>query len=434
MAEIQRGPQDKELWRAGAQVKTVTPESPGNEYFRVSVELDRAHDAVVLPPDAGKNPGEASRAAADSAPPVTNPPADTKGPVEDSTAAPAAEEAAPPEKQEWSVELSLPIAETPGAQESAEVTPGETPEPATEAADKPETEGELAALAAKASEISLPKLARMIESGVVAEYERRLAELKTTISAEVERAAQEILTARMGRILTAAVETRLAQYQETLPAITDQVVEKLAGRLAKIPQLEASLETLSKGLTERWSEISQKATQAAQENVSRKVGEIETLARQMIGDLEKRLDEHRAEMHGLLEMSQTAIKESATASQRAQETMKRLNEVTEAAAPLMDASLRERFESRSAEFTDKINHIVIERAARFLSDVELLLASRLETAQQAMHDLTQHLQDSEEILRKQEEYLRALVKGTAEQADQEIKGVLRRLAGMDNDT
>lgn len=429
MVEVRRGSQDKEIWRAGAQVKSSSPDGPRNDLFQVSVELDRAHDSVVVPTEQEEKGGETPAAAE-----LLRVPAATLSvvpgiPAEITATPPGASELVPDANARWVAEVTSEDTGMPADLEPGRPRQPEAAAPGRGAADETSRDGDLTELAARVSEVSLPKVAEMIHNGLVVEYERRMAELKTTISAEVEKAAQDILTARMAGILEAAVETRMAQYTETLPAITDKVVEQLAGRLAKIPQLEASLDSLSKGLTERWSETTRKATQAAQQNVSVKIAEIEELAKRMVGDLESKLGVHRAELQSILELSHTAIGESTAASLRAQETMKCLSDVLEAATPLMDASLRERVENRSAEFTNKIDHIVVERAAKFMSEIELLLASRIESANQSIQELAAQLLKSEELLRTSEERLRSQVAAAGILMDQEIKGVLRRLAG-----
>lgn len=433
MVEIRGDQRDAETWRAGAQVKSVSRAGPAQDLFQVSVELERAHGAVLIhveeeeaardiqaasPPRPLQGPPPPHAAAPDPTPEIS--PAAPPGPATVPDAADVWITVTPPERPGATADLGY--AEVRNENSAAS---GAAADPCAEA------DSGLPDLASSVAEVLLPQMAEMIDDGVAAEFERQMSELKATISSEVEKAAQGILSARMAAILEAAVETKMAQYADTVPTIADKVVEQLAGRLAKIPQLEASVDALSKGLTERWSEISRKAAESAQQSVSAKIAVVEGLAKQMIGDLERKLDSRRAEWQGILELSQAAMKESATASQKAQETMRRLREVTEAATPLLDESLRARVEKRSAEFNSKVDRMVVERAAKFMSEIELLLASRIESAERAIQQLAAQLQSSEELLRKQQEHLRELLEATGAQVEQEIRGVLRRLSGTE---
>ncbi len=418
MVEIRGNQKDAETWRAGAQVKSVSRAGPAQDLFQVSVELERAHGAVLIHAEEEEAARDVLAAAPD--PTLEISPAAPTGPA---TALDAAD---------VSIAVTPPV--RPGLTAGRGYAEGRNGNPAASgAAADPcaEPDSGLPDLASSVAEVSLPQIAEMIHDGVAAECERQMGELKGRISSEVEKAAQGILSARMAAVLEAAVETKMAQYAGTVPTIADKVVEQLAGRLAKIPQLEDSVDALSKGLTERWSEISRKAAESAHQSVSAKIAAVEGLAKQMIGGLERKLDLRRAEWQGILELSQAAMKESATASQEAQETLRGLREVTEAATPLLDASLRARVEERSAEFNSKVDRMVAERAAKFMSEIELLLASRIESAERAIQQLAAQLQSSEELLRKQQEHLREVRDATGAQVEQEIRGVLRRLSGAE---
>ncbi len=353
--------------RVQGQVKSVQPPRAGQELFQIGVELEAAQNVRVVPND-----------------------------------------------QEDRYRLQETSALKPHAARTEPIATGESarpsraPAPQTEASartvSEPSTD-QSAAVMAQSPEVMtriqtqvLTMAREAAKSAVVTEISQHLGALRNSLPREVEKAVQAAVGSGMERMIGDAVEKQIAQqYQAAIQALNSDLIDHLVGQLAESEQLRTSFETMTKSLAERLSELSQTAATKTEQDLNARV----TVIRQ-------------------------SIEETIA---RVQETLEQLRDADRIATQKVDERLLAQLDIWSAEFNKRLDRVVVERAARFISDVQQQLIPYLQRADETRENLTAGLQLAQGSLRMQQERLAELSRTAAANFEKDIKALFLRLSG-----
>jgi hypothetical protein len=296
-----------EPWRSNAKVKAVSPAGSGQEGFRVTLELDRAHSAVieVAEGDADPQPKTAMPpnrppSAADAVPRDTKPgidapvePPEAPGPDFRPVSVPASEsadvvadlvqsilaleleqlkfelkdvvtqhvDAASREslakieawKQEWQAGVASQVnaaLHQPLAGIEARLGQIQTQPALSEASVH-----KIAAKAAENAQIewattSQKIVADALRSAMASESEQQRRELRTLVSGEIETAWKGPLAARIDAKIDKVVDGKMEEHSRNRPSLTEDVVRRLAAQVAEGIQLQWASTKLQKIVTE----------------------------------------------------------------------------------------------------------------------------------------------------------------------------------------
>lgn len=279
MVEIQSG---GDAWRSNAKVRGVSPAASEANSFRVTVELDRAHNLVIE--DADVDPDPRASAAADNEPddPETThethetaplpPPAARKGSAADAPIKPApaptpaaravvadvVRSAMAAEVEQWKSGLRREIADTVEAAlrqplEKIEATierhvqkrPTVTEESVRKISAQ---EAEKARL--ESASTSHTAIAEAVRSAVAADSDRQRREIRALVAGDVEAALRGSLSARMDAKVEEEVSARFEEHSRKRPGVTEETARRLAAEVAQSVQLEWASTKLQKMVTE----------------------------------------------------------------------------------------------------------------------------------------------------------------------------------------
>jgi hypothetical protein len=278
MVEFPPGPGSKDAWRANGKVKRVSPGGSQQTGFRVTVELDRAHSAVIdaLAPDTGGElPGGVAADAQGGGPrPVVTVPSAAPAQLAHATSTiPATNEITPP--AQIPVPVTLPAPRTmvadivrsvmgseleqlkrelqgtiPSQVEAALREPVKALEAKIEqqARARPQISEDLVRkIAAQAAEsvhtdwatTKLQKIiADAVNSAVASECEQRGREIKALVAAEMEAAVRGPIASQVDSALEKALEAKMERYFRTRPSITEETARQIAAQVAENTQAE----------------------------------------------------------------------------------------------------------------------------------------------------------------------------------------------------
>jgi hypothetical protein len=201
-----------EPWRSDAKVRSVSPAGREQDGFRVTVELERAHSAVIECADEEAPPHVKDAAAERTLPPNANEaPAATKSQPK-KPVPPAAEEIASHDVVRATVEAAPP---PPPARKNNAVPAFTTP-----VADDVKPPPTSAARAA---------VADVVRSILASEVEQWKRDLQSSVADQVQAALRQPLQ---------AMEAKIEQQRSKRPSITEESVQKIAAQAAENAQIE----------------------------------------------------------------------------------------------------------------------------------------------------------------------------------------------------
>jgi hypothetical protein len=295
MVELRIGP---ETWRSDAKVQSVSPAGPERNSFRVTVELDRAHTAVI-------------EAAEDDLPaPPKAPVADA--PVSEEPPIPDAAPAVPALSAEMIADIVRPLLASEAAQwkrEAQELFASQVepalrkPLAALEAKIQQllqkqpsltqETVQKIAAKAAEDAQIewattSQRIVAEAVRSSLAAQADEQRRELRGMVAGEIEAGWRGPLASRIDAKLEKAIDAKLEEYSRKRPTLTETTVRQLAAQVAEGIQLEWASTKLQKMVAEAVrSAIAAERSQRQEEIAAAVSGQVEAALR---GPLSGQLD------------------------------------------------------------------------------------------------------------------------------------------------
>ncbi len=382
--------------RVQGQVKSVQPLRTAHGQFRVAVELEVAQSVRVVPND-GENQVETKA----PEPPVAL--TEPKGWAE----------TAPP---------------SPAPAFSTQVKVRTLPHPSIDEGAAAMAQGR--ELLASIQTQVLTMVREEVKSAVLSEIDQHLAVLRNSLSGEVEKAAQATAASRLEEMVRDAVEKQISQkYQTSIQALECDLTDQLVGRLAESEQCRASFQAIAKDLAERLTELSQSAAAKAEQDLNARVTAIRRLFEETIAETQRRINNHRADLEATLARAQASGNESAGAALRVEEALERLKEADRTTMERLNERFLAHLDAWSAEFNKRLDRIVVERAAGFVSEVEDQLIPHLQNADETLEKLAAGLQLAQGSLRLQQERLAELARTAAANFEKEIKTLLLRLAG-----
>ena len=309
--ELKIGP---ESWRSDAKVKSVSPAGQERDGFRVTVELDRAHGAVIeaaedesLP--SAKAPAAEARNSSD---------ADAPAIPEEMPAPPAPDISPPPAalSEDMIADIVRPLLAAEAAQRKREIqdlvdrqleSSLRQPLAALEAklleqlqhlqkqpALTQETVQKIAAKAAENAQIewattSQKIVAEAVRSTLAAQAAEQQREIRGMVAGEIEAAWRGPLATRIDAKLEKAIDAKLEEYSRKRPAaITETTVRQLATQVAEGIQLQWASTKLQKMVAEAVSSAIAAEKSQRQEEISAAVSsQVEEALR---GSLSGQLD------------------------------------------------------------------------------------------------------------------------------------------------
>jgi len=268
-----------------------------------------------------------------------------------------------------------------------------------------------------------------VKSALVSEISQHLGALKNSLSREVEKAVQATVASSMERMIHDAVEKQIAQqYQAAMEALNGDLSHQLAGRLAESEELRTSFEAMTKNLAERLTELSQTAAAKTEQDLNARVTAIRQSVEETIPEMQRRINEMRANLEATLTRAQASEKEAGDATVRVQEALERLRDADRIAAERLGQRLLSHLDACSTECNKRLDGIAIERAARFVSDVEQQLIPYLQRAGETLENLAAGMQLAQGSLRMQQEQLVELSQTAAASFEKDIKALFLRLS------
>lgn len=385
LLDIEYGKGGKKSSRVQGKVKSVQPVGATHELFQIGVELEVAQSVRVV-----SNHEEGQLAVQETSAP--------EPPVAATEPRGRAEAPAPP------TEAHLHTPPHPSSDEGA---------------------------AGMAQSHELQAMVReAVKSAVVSEINQHLGALRNMLSGEVEKAVQATTASRMEKMIRDAVEKQISQnYQAALQALNSDLAGQLVGRLTESGELRTSFENMAKNLVERLTELSQTAAVKTEQDVNARATALRQSFEETIGDMRRRIKDMQADVEATLARAQASEKQVVEATLRVQETLERLKEADRITMEKCNGRLAAHLDACSAEFKERLDEIVKERAARFASELEQQLIPHLQRADETLEKLAAGLQLAQGSLRVQQEQLAELSRTAAADFEKDIKAFLHRLSG-----
>ena len=439
------------------QVSSVLPEGAATNLYQVRVDLETVQEVKITATSA----------------PQRNSSAEAKPVV----AAPVAPPAAPPAKAQ-------PFAE-------AKIAP---PQPA--AFQKPDQTGPIPPLtqndAAKNSvppsrpvppptPVAAPEIDRAaLKSAIAAEIKEQLAALKTSLSKELDQAAQRTVSANMEQAVRQAVEKQIASnYQSLIETLNSDVTHQAVTRVSNSEELRNSIQGLAKKSLEEQIESSRNSAIEVQQNLISRVADFKQSVETSVADLENRLNVSRnsvtattdraqgqldslsrhfqtvletlsgeaqqkmtlcvVELEARLNASREVVtaaldrveahgKEVEEAASRLQKSADQLNQSAQATIEKFDAHITAQLNSWSAQFKNHLESVSREKVEHYKGELQRALDSPAQQANEVLEKLAAGLQLAQGTTRMHEERLAKLSRDSVSNFETEIKAVLRRLS------
>jgi uncharacterized protein YneF (UPF0154 family) len=306
MIELRNGP---EPWRSNAKVRAVSNAGAEPGSYRVTLELDRAHSAVIeeadddiAPPakaiasESDGSPDAPSETPETAVPDFSPPPAPVPIPAPAHAPTPASKAALADvvrsvmaaEAERWKRQLQSAIG---GQVETALRQPLQALEANIERrmqkqpAMTEETVRKIAAHAAENAQIewattSQKIVAEAVRSAMAAEGDQQRRELRALVSGEIEAAWKAQLAARVDDAAKKTAEARIEEHSRKRSSLTEETVRQLAAQVAQGIQLEWASTKLQKMIAEAVrAAIASESAQRRAEATAMITGEIEAALR-----------------------------------------------------------------------------------------------------------------------------------------------------------
>lgn len=269
-----------------------------------------------------------------------------------------------------------------------------------------------------------------IKAAVASEIQREMSLLKNSISSEIEKALPTMVASKMEKMIREDVEKQFhMNYETSLQSLQADVAQKVEGRLAGSPDLQAMLQNTAKRFFEEHAAQFQGVGIKAEEEINSRAASIMRPFEQSLADLEARMNASRTEII-LATASMQAMKQEINAEMHlVQEALQQVRDAEKPSIEKMQNQAAAQLREWSTQFDNLLNKSATEKAIQFSLDVERRMAPHRQRADETAEKLGAMLQLLQGTARVQQERLNEHSREAAANLEKQIKAFLVRLGG-----
>jgi hypothetical protein len=269
-----------------------------------------------------------------------------------------------------------------------------------------------------------------VKSAVASEIKQEITLLRNWISTELERSLPAIVSSKMEKTISDALEKQISvNYETSIQALNADVARQVGDRIAENKDLRTALENIAAKLFEEQTELSRTAGVKVEQELNTRAETIIRSFEESIAGMEARINASRANMEIVLTKSKHLKQEINDGMLSLQKVLEPLKNPETAAIEKFQSQVTSQLSTFAAQVESQLNKVSAERVVQFSMEMEKHHAPHRQRADETVEKLGAMLQLLQGTARAQQERLTEHSRTTAANFEKEIRALLLRLAG-----
>jgi hypothetical protein len=278
--------------------------------------------------------------------------------------------------------------------------------------------------------VDLSGIEERIKSAMTLEIRREVGQIKSAVSAEVEKALPSIIASKMEKMIREDVEKQIqSNYEASLQTLQNDITRQVENRLAESSELRARLENTAKSFFEQQETRFRSAGDRAEEEISSRAAMIMKSFEESLAGLESRVSASRVEMESAMAAMQNMKREINEGMSFVQDALQQMRDAEKPGIEKMQAQAAMQLQEWSAQFDNLLNTSATEKAIQFSLEMERRMVPHRQRADETIEKLGAMLQLLQGTARVQQERLNEQTLAAAANIEKQVKAFLVRLGG-----
>jgi len=279
-------------------------------------------------------------------------------------------------------------------------------------------------------EVDVSGIEERIKSAMALEIQREVGQIKSAISAEVEKALPSIVASKMEKMIREDVEKQIhSNYEGSVQALQNDVARQVENRLAEYSELHAKLENTAKSFFEEQEAQFRSAGDKAEEEISSRAAMIMKSFEESLAGLESRVSASRAQTESAMAAMQNMKREISEGMSFVQDALQQFRDAEKPGIEKMQAQAAMQLTEWSTQFDNLLNTSATEKAIQFSLDMERRTVPHRQRADETIEKLGAMLQLLQGTARVQQERLNEQTVAAAANIEKQVRAFLVRLGG-----
>jgi len=279
-------------------------------------------------------------------------------------------------------------------------------------------------------QVDLSGIEERIKSAMALEIQREVGQIKSAVSAEVEKALPSIIASKMEKMIREDVEKQIqSNYEGSLQTLQNDITRQVENRISESSELRTKLQNTAKSFFEEQEARFQSAGDRAEEEISSRAAMIMKSFEELLAGLETRVGASRAEMESTMAAMQNMKREINEGMSFVQDALQQLRDAEKPGIEKMQAQAAMQLQEWSTQFDNLLNTSATEKAIQFSLEMERRMVPHRQRADETIEKLGAMLQLLQGTARVQQERLNEQTLAAAANIEKQVKAFLVRLGG-----